>query len=90
VAATEFGDTADPVPVPPAGGAEPVQGVVQDPAIAHQGAAPWPGNDLAGGEDAVLERHRASPFAKTGACPNLDIVSSYCYHCGLDLVAIHG
>jgi hypothetical protein len=42
--------------VPPAGAAEAAFGVVEDAAVAHEGAAGGVGDDLAGGQDAVLAR----------------------------------
>ena len=64
VAAAKLGDTADPVLVPPAGGAEPAPGVMQNAPVAHQRPAPGLGGDLAGGGNAVLQRHCHHPARK--------------------------
>ncbi len=60
-AALELEPADDPMGMPPAGGAEPAIGIVQDAAVAHEQAARLAADDLAERRHPVLERHSGRP-----------------------------
>lgn len=59
-AVLEFGQTADPGLVPPAGGGQAAMVIMQHTAIAHKAATGRVGEDLSCGLDTVLQRHGES------------------------------